>query len=216
MTTRAHPTIAIRQAAKREIGMIEFADSGLVDERFPYYTLPDGVTFIATDECNAVCIRPDGTICEFDCDEEGRVACDCAEARNHWSRRSLNWKNILRDLVATIRTAMTWTLPHASAIAALSWLAARNTASSLRRCLASDPSDAAVASNRPTEVSYGVDASVPGPTSTASVTCAKGRAKLADAAARDAKPNFAIGHRLPPLLRFRCLRDSDLREQAAG
>ena len=61
--------------------MIEFADSGLVDERFPYYTLPDGVTFIATDECNAVCIRPDGTICEFDCDEEGRVACDCARSQ---------------------------------------------------------------------------------------------------------------------------------------
>lgn len=73
-----HPTIELWQSQHREIGMLEFFDSADVSDRFPYYPIENDFICIAIDETNAVCVRPNGTVCELDSDEAGRIVCECA------------------------------------------------------------------------------------------------------------------------------------------
>lgn len=97
MTAAIEDTIASWQADRHVIGMVEFAPSDAAAEQFPYYALPDGITFLGVMEVDAVCLCADGAVRVYDNAAENRILCCAAadqssfvaamqELERHWNK----------------------------------------------------------------------------------------------------------------------------------
>ena len=79
MSVPIDPAIAAWQSRNHEIGIIEFSPAETATERFPYYSLPDHVTFIGMMEADALCVQLDGSLCVFDHEWQNRIICSAAK-----------------------------------------------------------------------------------------------------------------------------------------
>ena len=72
------PTIAVCQAQRIEVGMIEFLPTEMAADEFPSYELPANATFVGTLEVDALCLMDDGTLVVYDHQAVGTVLCKAA------------------------------------------------------------------------------------------------------------------------------------------
>ena len=79
-----HPTIQQWQSSRREVGIIEFGNSGDALRRFPH-RIPNGFTPIGTAEAELLCIEDaTGELLLFEHEVADRVCCRCAASQEQF------------------------------------------------------------------------------------------------------------------------------------
>lgn len=86
-------SISELQSERSVVGMIEFFPTEAAAEEFPYYSLPEGATFIGLLEMDALCLQADGTLVVFDNEAENRILCKAASSEASF----LSALNVLND-----------------------------------------------------------------------------------------------------------------------